>query len=242
MYRRLAETLVGIFIIVSIIVFVMLYAWLSGRVAFRNTTDIVVYFDDVTGLRVGDPVMIYGLEKGKVKSLQIEQGKVMTLLAIDKKIMIPEDSDISIRSVSIMGGDRYVRIIPGKATTVASVFYGHNTNFDLESLAMQFDSLLVMIKDIELPDFDKIAAEFSRKLDKATQQLSGMFEGPSGKIEDLIVRLDSLSSQFKEDGTVGKLLKSDELYEEVRETNQALKELIVDIKENPKKYINIKVF
>jgi ABC-type Zn uptake system ZnuABC Zn-binding protein ZnuA len=107
---------------------------------------------------------------------------------------------------------------------------------------MQFDSLLILIKDIELPDFNKIAAEFSRKLDKATQQLSNMFEGPSEKIEDLVIRLDSLSLQFKGNGTVGKLLKSDELYEEVRETNQALKELITDIKENPKKYINIKVF
>jgi phospholipid/cholesterol/gamma-HCH transport system substrate-binding protein len=242
MYRRFTETLVGIFIIVSIVVFVMLYAWLSGSVGFRNTTGIVVYFNDVTGLRVGDPVMIYGLEKGKVKSLKIEQGKVMTVLAIEREIMIPEDSDISIRSLSLMGGDRYVRIVPGNATTVASVYYGYNTNFDLESLAMQFDSLLILIKDIELPDFNKIAAEFSRKLDKATQQLSNMFEGPSEKIEDLVIRLDSLSLQFKGNGTVGKLLKSDELYEEVRETNQALKELITDIKENPKKYINIKVF
>jgi len=46
----------------------------------------------------------------------------------------------------------------------------------------------------------------------------------------------------KGDGSVGKLLKSDELYEEIRATNQALKALIQDINENPKKYLQIKVF
>lgn len=240
--RRLTETMVGVFIIAGIIVFIMLYAWLSGTLGFRNTNDITVYFDEVTGLRVGDPVTIYGLEKGKVKSLQVEHDGVLAVLAIDKDILIPEDSEISIRSMSLMGTDRYVKIVPGKATTVAALYHGYNADFDLGSMAAQFDSLVIMIKNIELPDLNKIALEFSRKLDKATQRLSGMFEGPSEKIEDLIVRLDTLSLHFTGDGTVGKLLKSDELYEEVRETNQALKDLIEDIEENPKKYINIKIF
>lgn len=242
MNRKVTETLVGVFIIVGIIVFIMLYAWLSGRIGFRNTRDVEVYFDDVTGLRVGDPVRIYGLEKGKVKSFHIQAGKVLTILAIDKDIMLPEDSKISICSVSIMGADIYVKIILGQATTDASFYYGYNKTFDLESLGAQFDSLLIIVKDIELPDFNKIATEFSRKLDKSTQRLSSMFEGPIEKVEDLVVQLDSLSRHFKGDGTMGKLLKSDEFYEEVRATNQALKDLIEDIKENPKRYINIKVF
>jgi ABC-type transporter Mla subunit MlaD len=242
MTRRVTETIVGLFVIIGVIIFVMLYAWLSGKVGLRNTYDINVIFDDVTGLRVGDPVMVYGLEKGKVKSLQIDKGGVRTALAIDRDIMIPEDSEISINSVSIMGADKFVKIIPGKETTIASLYYGDNKTFNLEELSSQFDTLLIMIKDIEMPDFNKIVIDFSRKLDKTTQRISGMFEGPTVKLENLIVRFDSLSTMLKEDGTVGRLLQSDELYQEVRETNQALKDLIEDIKENPKKYISIKVF
>jgi phospholipid/cholesterol/gamma-HCH transport system substrate-binding protein len=58
----------------------------------------------------------------------------------------------------------------------------------------------------------------------------------------VVEELDSLIMLLKGDGAIGKLLTSDELYEEVRQTNLALKDLLEDIKENPKRYINIKVF
>lgn len=242
MARQLKETIVGVFLVVGIIIFIVLYTWLSGRIGFRNTYEVIAYFDDVSGLKVGDPVMVYGLEKGKIKSLEIDGDSVRSVIALDRDIILPQDSRIAIRSTNYLGADRYIRITLGKDEDVSSHFHGFNETLDLESLAAQFDSLITTFENFKLPDLDKVVAQLSRSINKNIQGLSELVKGPSDKIERLVVRLDSLSMLLEGEGTVSRLLKSDDLYEEVRETNQALKDLIVDIKENPKKYITIKVF
>jgi ABC-type transporter Mla subunit MlaD len=248
MGKQLRETLVGIFIVVGIVLFIILYTWLSGKIGLRNTSDVVVYFDEVTGLRVGDPVLVYGLEKGKVKALSIEGGRVRSVLALDRSIVLPEDSEIAIRSVSYVGSDRYVKVTPGTAKQTADVYYGRSEALDLESAAAQFDTLMTMIKKFNLEEFDfeKVADKLSRDLSRNITAMTDMMREPTEKIQHAAERMDSLSALLtmlvSGDGTVGKLLKSDELYEEVRATNQAVQDLVQDIKENPKRYISIKVF
>ncbi len=46
----------------------------------------------------------------------------------------------------------------------------------------------------------------------------------------------------KGEGTLGRLAGDEKLYKDLEETTKSLKELIKDIKENPKKYLTIKVF
>jgi phospholipid/cholesterol/gamma-HCH transport system substrate-binding protein len=242
MTKGVRETLVGIFVILGVIIFIALYTWLSGKIFFSNTYDVRVYFDDVEGLKVGDPVLVFGIEKGKVKSLQIEGDHVDVVLAMDRDVFLPDDTQITIRAVSYIGADKYVKVTPGKGDTVPDVYYGTGGSLELEALASQFDSLVKTFGKIEMPDLDAAVRKLSTDINRSIERLLVMFEGPVDKIEILVARMDSLSMLLKGDGTVGQLLKSDELYQEMRETNLALRALIQDINENPKKYINIKVF
>jgi phospholipid/cholesterol/gamma-HCH transport system substrate-binding protein len=69
-------------------------------------------------------------------------------------------------------------------------------------------------------------------------------------LERLTVRLDSLRASLQSvsgkvdrgDGTLGKLVNDPKLYDEAKQTVAELKALIADIKANPKKYVNVKVF
>jgi phospholipid/cholesterol/gamma-HCH transport system substrate-binding protein len=242
MTRGLRESLVGIFIIVGVFVFIVLYTWLSGMINLSNTRDIKVYFSDVEGLKVGDPVLVYGIEKGKVKAMRIERDKVLVTLAMHRDIVIPEDSRIAVRSVSYIGADKYVKITPGTNSSTADVYYGSSGSLELEVLASKLDSLIMTFAKIEIPDLNKAVEQLTDDISTSIQRLSSMLKDPVDKIETLVMRLDSLSMLVKGDGTIGKMLKSDELFEEIRETNGALKALIEDINQNPKKYIQIKIF
>jgi phospholipid/cholesterol/gamma-HCH transport system substrate-binding protein len=242
MTRGLKETLVGIFVIVGVIVFIVLYTWLSGRISLRNTYDITVRFEDVEGLRVGDPVLVFGIEKGQVKSLHIERDHVLVVLAMHRDIFLPEDTDIAIRAVSYIGADKYVKVTPGRGEEVPDIYYGASGSLQLEELAAQLDSLITTFQKIEIPDLGGAVRRLSNDISKNLDRLTVIVEKPADRIETLAYRLDSLSVLMKGDGTFGKLLKSDELYEELRETNLALKALIEDINANPKKYLQIKVF
>lgn len=242
MTRGMRQTLVGVFVIVGVVIFVALYIWLSGKISLGSTYDVNVYFTDVEGLRVGDPVLIFGMDKGKVKSLRIDEDRVLVVLAIEKGVVLPEDTRITIRSISYIGADKYIKVTPGKSDKIPEFYYGDGSSLDLEALAGQLDSLMKTLGRIQIPDLDGAIRKLSNDISKNLDQLSTMIKRPVDRIEVLVTRLDSLAILLQGEGTFGRLVKSDELYEEVRETNQALKALIQDINENPKKYIQIKVF
>jgi phospholipid/cholesterol/gamma-HCH transport system substrate-binding protein len=255
MRKQLRETIVGLFVIFGVVVFVILYIWLSGRISLRNTYDITVLFNDVIGLRTGDPVMVYGIEKGQVKSISIAENQVKTVIALDRSIRLPEDSKIAIRSISYLGADRYIKITPGVSQKTAVVFQGASETLDLESMVTKFDSLLNDVKktvDGLRPEaLTDVAKQLSEDINKNVSRLVDMIEDPTQKVETVVEKtevvveqLDSLSRMLQRgDGTLGKLARSDELYQELRQTNLSLKELFEDIKDNPKKYLqHIKVF
>lgn len=249
MRKRVRETFVGIFIIIGIILIVIMYVWLSGRMSLRNTYSVTVYFSDVLGLRIGDPVFVYGLEKGKVKSLLLNEGRIEVILALDRDILLPKDSQIAIRSVSYVASDRYIKIIPGVSSEYATDFQGKSDAFDLEEVAARLDTLFSGLEDFKISSISDIAQDLSNDIDKNMSKIVAMLKEPTTKLESVIKKtervveeIDSLTALMQGNGTIGKMIKSDSLYQELRESNKALKNLLEDIKENPARYLkNIKI-
>ena len=76
------------------------------------------------------------------------------------------------------------------------------------------------------------------------------FERSAAGLERLTLRLDSLRATLQSvsgkvdrgDGSLGKLVNDPRLYDEARQTVTELKALLADIKANPKKYVQVKVF
>ncbi|MFC0345769.1 MlaD family protein [Epilithonimonas hispanica] len=70
------------------------------------------------------------------------------------------------------------------------------------------------------------------------------------KLNETIANLDAtvsslntvISSIQKGEGTLGKVMKDEQLYNNLEQTSKNLNELILDLKANPKRYINFSVF
>ena len=69
-------------------------------------------------------------------------------------------------------------------------------------------------------------------------------ENESGKkLAEAIVEVNSLLAKFNSgNGTVGKLVSDEQLYARLADASQNLSALLADLKENPKRYINVTVF
>lgn len=86
----------------------------------------------------------------------------------------------------------------------------------------------------------KNLSAFSNDLDKIQLQ----------KLQDIINKFDSAASnldQMMKDvnsgkGNIGKLLKEEQLYQNLENTTKELNQLLEDVKLNPRRYINISVF
>jgi phospholipid/cholesterol/gamma-HCH transport system substrate-binding protein len=67
-------------------------------------------------------------------------------------------------------------------------------------------------------------------------EMSAQLKETSGKLDAIIAKVDSGP------GSVGKLLNDPGAYNDVRQLLQRMDSLIADIKKNPKRYINVKIF
>lgn len=71
-----------------------------------------VYFDNVAGLSKGAEVRVAGIKSGKVRSVELEGGRVKVVFELDKNIVLYRDAQAEIGTLGLMG-DKYLNIYPG---------------------------------------------------------------------------------------------------------------------------------
>ncbi len=109
------ETVVGIFVVIGL--FAIGYMTVKlGNVGFlgERTYRLEARFNTVTGLRVGNPIQMLGLEIGRVAKFTMDQDnqQAVVLLEIDKGIEIYDDAIASIKTEGLIG-DKYISIDAG---------------------------------------------------------------------------------------------------------------------------------
>jgi phospholipid/cholesterol/gamma-HCH transport system substrate-binding protein len=111
-YRR--EAAVGLLLIVATAIFVFLLIWLRGR-SLRSGQLIELAFDDVSGLKVGDPVRTSGVRVGQVNEIRlIAPGRVDVVLKLHAAPAPRRDARATVRLLDFFGA-RYVDYQPGSA-------------------------------------------------------------------------------------------------------------------------------
>ena len=115
MKKYTQETVVGIFVVVGLLAIAYMTVKL-GNVGFlgENSYSLYAKFNKVTGLRVGNPVNMFGLEIGRVESFKMDQENQVVVVdfKIDKDIQIYDDAIASIKTEGLIG-DKFVSIDPG---------------------------------------------------------------------------------------------------------------------------------
>lgn len=99
-------------------------------------------------------------------------------------------------------------------------------------------------------DVSKSARALTTEREAQIRQTIDGLERSTRNFERITVRMDSVLSVAKQiadkanrgDGTAAMLLNDRKLYEDARTTIQSLKELVEDMKKNPKKYVNLSIF
>ena len=109
------ETKVGIFVVIGLLCIGYMTVKL-GNVGFLGDDTYTLYarFNRVTGLRIGNPVDMVGLEVGKVAGFTLNQKDLVAVveLRINKGIEVYDDAIVSIKTEGLIG-DKYVSLDPG---------------------------------------------------------------------------------------------------------------------------------
>ena len=111
------ETIVGVFVVFGLLCVGYMTVKLGHVAIFGdNSYTLTASFTSVTGLRVGSPVQILGIEVGRVERLTMDQEsqKAVVVMSIHKGIKIYDDAIASIKTEGLIG-DKYLSIDPGGA-------------------------------------------------------------------------------------------------------------------------------
>jgi phospholipid/cholesterol/gamma-HCH transport system substrate-binding protein len=117
MKKYAMETTVGIFVVLGLLCIGYMTMKL-GHVSLLsdNSYPLFAQFTSVSGLRVGNPVNMLGIEVGRVEGLTMDQEhqKAIVEIRIRKGIKIYDDAIASIKTEGLIG-DEYLSIDPGGA-------------------------------------------------------------------------------------------------------------------------------
>jgi phospholipid/cholesterol/gamma-HCH transport system substrate-binding protein len=115
MKKYSTESVVGIFVVIGLLCVAYMTVKL-GKVSWFGDDYYPLYarFTSVSGLRVGSPVEIDGIQIGSVERMSIDTERQMALveLRVRKGIKVYDDASASIKTSGLIG-DKFIKIDPG---------------------------------------------------------------------------------------------------------------------------------
>ncbi|MBZ0202309.1 MAG: MCE family protein [Ignavibacteria bacterium] len=173
---------VGFTVLVSIIILLWGVAFLKDLKFGLETNDLTVYFQDVNGLKEGDPVSVNGVVKGKINTIELAQGdSVKVDFSLSKDVVLKKDYEVSVAMIELMSG-KQIYVKPGVSKDTADVtrpLVGARTN-DIVGLIGTMNDIGEDVKHI------------TRKLDTAMTKMSVTVDHVNDIVGD-----DGLKSNIK---------------------------------------------
>jgi len=109
------EFWVGLFLLLG----TLCLGYLSIRVARRDLFhphgyEVQAVFGNCNGLRAGGPVVLAGVEVGRVKKIRLQDYEARVSLSIEPGLVLQKDVIASIRTSGLIG-EKFVELTPGSA-------------------------------------------------------------------------------------------------------------------------------
>jgi phospholipid/cholesterol/gamma-HCH transport system substrate-binding protein len=284
--RHKREALVGALIIAGAAIFLFLSLWLRGK-TLRQLDQVKVVFDDVMGLKEGDPVRTSGVAVGQVRGISlVSPGNVDVWISLEHAPVPKADASAEIRSADLFGA-RYIEYDPGRSDSALTGDIRGTRMQDMSEMAARVGAQgreLLTAAGGATEELRATMREARRLLEVlhggasgSSQQLAGALEELRSVLQrvDLLVAqnsgavgetmrsvqssaraMDSLTASLAQttarmdsilvkvnsgQGLAGALLNDTTLVSEMRATNTALRELLVDLKANPGRYIRLRL-
>ena len=199
------EVTVGTFILMMLLLLGFFTIVLSRENIFVKNYQFEVLFDNVTGLITGDKVYVQGVDVGRVKSMTISEQGVNVVLSLKYKPVFRQDYNISVESSSILGG-KFVAVSEGSDT--------------------------VELLGDGVPLHGKAPVDFVAEMTETIKSVRGSLEegGILGNLSVTMTNVADISTRIKNgEGTLGKLVNDEELYNEFKDVAASLKEITAKI-------------
>ena len=266
MVKREKAIKVGVFITVIIFAFILGQLWLLRFNVGKGGFYLNIFYDDVSGLKTGDPVRVYGIKKGKVMDMKMQKEGVLVKVWIENNVVLREDARAAIQDVAMISGTKTIVVDPGISDNrldLSKILKGEAnkglSTVEIGGITGQIESLMATLDGAMSGSegtFEKLGStlrELELFLKENRKELNKAIKGGSENLEETKILIDNMDSTIKEldlalkqinskKGTMGKLVYDEKLYNNLSSAAANLDSLLVDFRRNPGKYVKVSMF
>jgi len=205
------EKRVGLFFALGLLILLVVIEMVGREGLFRRGYHLRAKFDRVTGLRVGDPVRLAGVDVGTVSDLETLERKVEVRLRIHQGKVIRKDATASIKQSSLLGG------------THVDITFGTPDAPPLEdgdeirtAVVADLGNVVGQVSEAA-GEIQNLARAFNENQDRVFGQLSRLLKENREGISGTIGSLRTVATRLeKGEGTLGKLLTDETLFRDLK--------------------------
>ena len=221
------ETRLGVFIVLVVFAAFFIMETLGGMESIHGGYRLNALFDTVQDLKVGSSVKIAGVEIGRVEKIALDGNKVRVTMKIHSSAVVKTDSKAVIKFTGLMG-QNFVAIdfgTPDAPRAVGGAVLVTEEQPDLNAIMIKLDGATTGIQNLTksfTPD----------TINNLMGPLVDFVKQNSGHIGGAISNIENISGQIASgEGTVGKLIYSDSLYNSALVTVTNLQDTVVDVRQ-----------
>ena len=257
------EAKIGLVTIVSLALLYLGINYLKGINLFQPVNHYYVSFSNVKGVTISSPVFVDGFKVGLVRDIIYDYdttGKIIVEVSLEDKMRLNKGSYIAVVNTFLSGAELHIHLNtyvddflkPGSTlegrmeediahpALAQSLNHIEKTTSNLEVSTRQLNQMLS--KDVPgivnnlktmTDNFSEVSANL-KELDLATTVNS-----INATLANLKLTTDKLNST---DNSIGLLLNDKGLYDNLNSTMDNASKLLLDLRENPKRYVHFSVF
>jgi phospholipid/cholesterol/gamma-HCH transport system substrate-binding protein len=219
------ETKLGVFVVLTVFAAIFIVETLGSVDLFSRGYRVSAQFENAKDLKVGDRVKMAGVEIGRVDKITLTDSKVNVVMKLRTDATVKTDSKAIINFTGLMG-QNFVAISFGSPTAPKA------ENGSVLESGEQPDLSAIMTKlDNAAAGIQNLTKSFTGdKIDNLLGPLTDFIKQNSGPITATIANVKNVTSQIAAgQGTVGRLIYEDALYNTALSTVSNLQDTAISV-------------
>ncbi|SNB46372.1 MlaD family protein [Geobacter sp. DSM 9736] len=212
------EKKVGLFFIAAMVILGALLEVGEKWNPFEKKLPYKTYLGSITGLKVGDPVRLAGVDVGKITEIVLHEQQIEVAFEVQPGTKIKTDSTASLRLTNLLGG-QFLGITFGSPEAPLLPPGGVVKGRDLASIDQIVDNVGELTKEAKV-----FIAQLNKNQDEVMGKINAILDENRGNLRGAIGNLNSITAKFdRGDGSLAMLLNDKALYRNATDTAASLR-------------------
>lgn len=226
--KNTLETRLGIFVALAVIATVLILETVGGTEWFQGGYRLFARFNNVQDLKIGDRVKMAGVEVGRVEKIGLDEtnNKVRVTMKMRKSVIVRTDSVATVKFTGLMG-QNFISLdfgSPGSPAASQDTELATKEEPDLSAMMEKIDNVATGVQNLT-------KSFTGAQLDNLIGPLTDFVKANKDPLTSAISNFQSVSSQIAHgQGTVGKLIYDDTLYNSALSTITKFQSTAYDVK------------